>query len=134
MSAMGTDQLSRVFAALADPTRRDMVARLAESDTTVSRLAEPYHMSLQAVYKHLRVLEAAGIVSRPRGPQPRRVHLEVQALDLLNTWIERHRERVEGRYRRLDTVLREMTRDEHDEDRRDADRGRSEAPGDPDDS
>ncbi|HEY6738218.1 MAG TPA: metalloregulator ArsR/SmtB family transcription factor [Actinopolymorphaceae bacterium] len=131
---MGTDQLSRVFAALADPTRRDMVARLAESDTTVSHLAEPYRMSLQAVYKHLRVLEAAGIVSRPRGPQPRRVHLEVQALDLLDTWVERHRERVERRYRRLDTVLREMMKDDHDEDRGDGDRGRSQPPGDPDDS
>src|SRR6266849_1373562 len=100
---MTGDALSRVFAALADPTRRDMVARLSEGDATVSQLAEPYRMSLQAVYKHLRVLEDAGLVSRSRGPQPRPVRLEVQALDLMDTWIERHRDRVEQRYRRLDT-------------------------------
>ena len=97
---MTADTLSRVFAALADPTRRDMVARLSDGDATVSQLAEPYRMSLQAIYKHLRVLEDAGLVSRPRGPQPRPVRLEVQALDLMDTWIERHRERVEQRYRR----------------------------------
>jgi DNA-binding transcriptional ArsR family regulator len=97
---MTTDTLSRVFAALADPTRRDMVARLADDDATVSQLAEPYRMSLQAVYKHLRVLEDAGLVSRPQGPQPRPVRLEVQVLDQMDTWIERHRRRVEQRYRR----------------------------------
>src|SRR5512146_1053818 len=101
---MPTDTLSRVFAALADPTRRDMVARLADSDATVGQLAEPYQMTLQAVYKHLRVLEDAGLVSRPRGPQPRPVRLEVQALDLLDVWIERHRRRIEQRHRRLDAV------------------------------
>ena len=102
---MTADVLSRVFAALADPTRRDMVGRLSAGDATVSQLAEPYRMSLQAVYKHLRVLEDAGLVSRPRGPQPWPVRLEVQALDLMDTWIERHRVRVEQRYRRLDAVL-----------------------------
>ncbi|WP_372507126.1 ArsR/SmtB family transcription factor [Actinomadura madurae] len=65
---MATDTLSQVFAALADPTRRDMVARLSEGDATVSRLAEPYRISLQAVYKHLRVLEDAGLVSRAARP------------------------------------------------------------------
>jgi DNA-binding transcriptional ArsR family regulator len=105
---MTTDTLSQVFAALADPTRRDMVARLSDGDATVGQLAEPYRMSLQAVYKHLRVLEDAGLVSRPRGPQPRPVRLEVQALDLMDTWIERHRARVEQRYRRLDAVLAQM--------------------------
>ena len=88
---MTTDVLSRVFAALADPTRRDIVTRLAEGDATASQLAEPYRMTLQAVYKHVRVLEDAGLVSRPRGPQPRPVRLEAQAFDLLETWIERHR-------------------------------------------
>ena len=68
---MTADVLSRAFAALADPTRRDMVARLAEGDATVSQLAEPYRMTLQAVYKHLRVLEDAGLVSRPRAWPPR---------------------------------------------------------------
>ncbi|HLZ26282.1 MAG TPA: metalloregulator ArsR/SmtB family transcription factor [Chloroflexota bacterium] len=105
---MTADTLSRVFAAFADPTRRDIVARLAEGDATVSQLAEPYRMTLQAVYKHLRVLEDAGLVSRPRGPQPRSVRLEAQAFDLLGAWIERHRSRMEQRYRRLDAVLAEM--------------------------
>jgi DNA-binding transcriptional ArsR family regulator len=118
-----TDSLSRVFAALADPTRRDMVARLADSDATVSQLAEPYQMTLQAVYKHLRVLEDAGLVSRPRGPQPRPVRLEVQALDLMDTWIERYRGRAEQRYRRLDAVLAQMRGDDHEQDHRDAHRG-----------
>src|SRR5581483_8906524 len=108
---MTTDTLSRVFSALADPTRRDMVARLAEGDATVSQLAEPYRMTLQAVYKHLRVLEDAGLVSRPGGPQPRPVRLEVQVFDLMDTWIERHRRRVEQRYRRLDAVLAELDGD-----------------------
>src|ERR1700750_1830843 len=106
---MTADTLSRVFAALADPTRRDMVARLSEGDATVSQLAEPHRMSLQAIYKHLRVLEDAGLVSRPRGPQPRPVRLEVEALDLMDTWIERHRARVRHAYRQLADVLAEMT-------------------------
>jgi DNA-binding transcriptional ArsR family regulator len=131
---MTTDALSRVFAALADATRRDMVARLAEGDATVGQLAEPYRMTLQAVYKHLRVLEEAGLVSRPRGPQPRPVRLEVQVFDLMDTWIERHRARVEQRYRRLDAVLAQMKGDEHEQDHGDSHRSRSEAAGHPDDS
>jgi DNA-binding transcriptional ArsR family regulator len=109
---MSADTLDRVFAALADPTRRDMVARLADGDTTVSRLAEPYRMSLQAVYKHLRVLEDAGLVTRPPGPQPRPVRLEVQVFDLMDAWIERYRTRAEQRNRRLDAVLTAMEDDE----------------------
>jgi len=131
---MTADTLSRVFAALADPTRRDMVARLSDGDATVGQLAEPYAMSLQAVYKHLKVLEEAGLVSRPPGPQPRPVRLQTQALDLLDTWIERHRARAEQRYRRLDALLDEMkTRgEEHEQDHRDGHRGRPEAAGHPD--
>ena len=109
---MTTDTLSRVFAALADPTRRDMVARLAAGDATVNQLAEPYEMTLQAIYKHLRVLEDAGLVSRPPGPQPRAVRLEVQVFDLMDGWIERHRRRAERRYQRLDAVLEEMNHDD----------------------
>jgi DNA-binding transcriptional ArsR family regulator len=125
---MTADTLSRVFSALADPTRRDMVARLAEGDTTVSRLAEPYRMTLQAIYKHLRVLEDAGLVSRPPGPQPRPVRLETGVFDLMDAWIERYRRRAEQRYRRLDAVLAAMSesdRDgaEHDEDHGDGHRG-----------
>src|SRR5919204_33308 len=103
---MAADTLSRIFSALADPTRRDMVARLAEADVTVNQLAEPYRMTLQAVYKHLRVLEDAGVVSRPPGPQPRPVRLEAEVFDLMDRWIERYRRQAEERYRRLDAVLR----------------------------
>ena len=109
---MPLDTLSKVFAALADPTRRDMVARLSDADATVNQLAEPYTMSLQAVYKHLRVLEDAGVVRRPPGPQPRAVHLETGALELMDEWIERYRRRAEERYQRLDRVLAAMDDDE----------------------
>ena len=106
---MAADTLTRVFSALADPTRRDIVARLAEGDATVGQLAEPYRMTLQAVYKHLRVLEDAGLVSRPHGPQPRPVRLETEVLTQLETWIERYRRRAEQRYRRLDALLATMS-------------------------
>lgn len=102
---MTADALSRIFAALADPTRRDMVARLSAGDATVNQLAGPYEMTLQAVYKHLRVLEDAGLVSRPPGPQPRPVRLEADVFDLMGKWIERYRRRAEERYQRLDAVL-----------------------------
>ena len=105
---MTTDTLSRVFSALADPTRRSIVARLAEGDATVNQLAEPYRMTLQAIYKHLRVLEDAELVSRPHGPQPRPVHLEAEVFDLMDKWIERYRRQAEERYRRLDAVLEAM--------------------------
>ena len=115
---MTTDTLTRVFAALADPTRRDMVARLAAGDATASQLAEPYRMTLQAVYKHVRVLEEAGLVTRPPGPQPRPVHLEAGAFDVLDTWIEQYRVRAEQRYRRLDAVLAELEGEDHADDHR----------------
>ncbi len=105
---MPLDVLDRLFAALADPTRRDMVAQLSVGDATVNQLAEPYRMSLQAVYKHLRVLEEAGVVSRAPGPQPRPVRLETGALDRMDEWIERYRRRAEERYQRLDRVLAAM--------------------------
>lgn len=102
------DELSKVFAALADPTRRDMVARLAVSDATVSQLAEPYDVSIQAVSKHLKVLEDAGLVTRTREAQTRPVHLEAEVFDLMTKWIERYRKRAEERYQRLDALLAEM--------------------------
>ncbi len=105
------DRLSQVFAALADPTRRDMVARLAVGDATVGELAAPYDVTLQAVSKHLRVLEDAGLVSRSRDAQRRPVHLEAEVFDLMTKWIERYRRQAEERYRRLDDVLREMPGD-----------------------
>jgi DNA-binding transcriptional ArsR family regulator len=91
------DQLSRLFAALADPTRRDMVARLAVGDATVGQLAAPYDISKQAVSKHLRVLEDAGLVWRSREAQRRPVHLEANVFDLMTKWIARYQREAEGR-------------------------------------
>jgi DNA-binding transcriptional ArsR family regulator len=105
---MPADPLSRVFSALADPLRRDMVARLASGDATVLELAEPYQVTVQAVSKHLKVLEEAGLVSRSRAAQRRPVHLEAEVFDLMTRWIERYRREAEERYRRLDDVLRSM--------------------------
>ena len=111
---MAADPLSRVFAALADPTRRDMVARLADGDATVNELAAPYDVTVQAVSKHLKVLEDAGLVSRSRDAQRRPVHLEAEVFDLMTKWIERYRRQAEERYRRLDDVLRSMPDDPPD--------------------
>jgi DNA-binding transcriptional ArsR family regulator len=109
---MAADPLSRVFSALADPLRRDMVARLATGDATVLELAEPYDVTVQAVSKHLKVLQEAGLVSRSREAQRRPVHLEAEVFDLMTTWIERYRREAEQRYRRLDDVLRSMPDEE----------------------
>ncbi len=102
------DPLSQVFAALADPTRRDMVARLTAGDATVGELAAPYDVSMQAVSKHLKVLETAGLVTRGRDAQRRPVHLEAEVFDLMTKWIERYRQRAEERFQRLDAVLAAM--------------------------
>lgn len=102
------EPLDHVFAALADPTRRDIVARLATADATVGELAEPYDISMQAISKHLQVLERAGLVSKTRDAQRRSVHLEAEVFDLMTKWIERYRRQAEARYRRLDAVLAEM--------------------------
>jgi DNA-binding transcriptional ArsR family regulator len=103
------DSLSRAFSALADPTRRDLVARLSLADATVTELAAPYDVSLQAVSKHLKVLEDAGLVTRSRDAQRRPVHLEAEVFDLMTQWIERYRRQAEERYRRLDALLHEMS-------------------------
>ncbi|HEX5512023.1 MAG TPA: metalloregulator ArsR/SmtB family transcription factor [Actinomycetales bacterium] len=105
---MTGDQLSRVFAALADPTRREIVARLTTGDATLTELAEPYDVSVQAISKHLKVLEDAGVVSRRKEAQRRPVHLEAKVFDLMTKWIERYRGQAEERYERLDEVLRGM--------------------------
>lgn len=110
---MADDQLSRAFAALADPTRRDLVARLAVGDATVGELAEPYDVSVQAVSKHLRVLTDAGLVSKTRDAQRRSCHLEAEVFDLMTKWIERYRQQAQERYERLDAVLAEMQDEEH---------------------
>lgn len=109
---MDEQQLSRAFAALADPTRRDIVVRLAEGDATVGELAEPYHVSIQAVSKHIKVLTDAGLVTQSRDAQRRPCHLEAEVFDLMTKWIERYRLRAQERYERLDAVLAEMQGDE----------------------
>jgi DNA-binding transcriptional ArsR family regulator len=103
-----TDSLSRVFAALADSTRRDLVVRLTDGDATVGQLAAPYRVSVQAISKHLKVLEQAGLVSRSAERHRSPVHLEAAVFDLMTKWIERYRQQAEARYRRLDAVLAEM--------------------------
>ena len=108
----GDDRLSRVFAALADPTRRELVARLAVEDATLTELAAPHDMSIQAVSKHLKVLEDAGLVRRSRDAQRRPAHLEAEVLDLMTGWIERRRREHEEKYRRLEAVLGRMAEDE----------------------
>ena len=110
---MVEDQLSRVFAALADPTRRDMVARLAVADATVGELAQPYDVSIQAVSKHIKVLADAGLVTQTKDAQRRPCHLEAEVFELMTKWIERYRQQAEERYQRLDAVLAEL-----DDDRR----------------
>src|SRR5215216_7358263 len=118
---MSEDRLSRVFAALADPTRRDIVARLAVGDATVGQLALPYGVSIQAVSKHLRVLEDAGLVSHSRDAQRRPRHLEAEVFDLMTKWIEKYRRQAEERFRRLDAVLESMDEEESTDRRRSAD-------------
>jgi DNA-binding transcriptional ArsR family regulator len=106
------DQLSRAFAALADPTRRDLVARLSLGDATVGELAAPYRLTPQAISKHLKVLEEAGLVTRRRDAQRRPVHLEAEVLDQMTAWIERYRAQAEERFRRLDALLDRMAAEE----------------------
>ncbi|HKE99144.1 MAG TPA: metalloregulator ArsR/SmtB family transcription factor [Actinomycetes bacterium] len=113
---MAEDRLSKVFAALADPTRRDIIARLAVGDATVGQLAAPYDVSVQAISKHLKVLEDAGLVSRRRDAQRRPCHLEAEMFDLMTKWVERYRQRTEERFQRLDAVLAAMDADDRQTD------------------
>jgi len=105
-----TAQLDATFAALADPTRRAIVARLARSDATVTELAEPFDLSLPAVSKHLKVLEGCGLISRTRQAQFRPCHLEAQTLDAAVDWISEHRRTWTQRLDRLDEHLRDLQR------------------------
>lgn len=109
---MSEDELSRMFAALADPTRRDLVARLAVTDATLTELAASYDVTVQAVSKHLKVLEDAGLVRRTKVAQSRPCHLEAEVLDLMTGWIERRRREYEDRYQRLDVLLDEVAAEE----------------------
>ena len=103
-----TDQLSTTFAALADPTRRAILARLASGECSVSELAEPFDMSLPAISKHLKVLERAGLISRGRDAQRRPSRLEPKPLAEATEWLERYREIWEGNFQRLDALLDEL--------------------------
>jgi DNA-binding transcriptional ArsR family regulator len=105
---MATDQLSTTFAALADPTRRAILARLAAGECSVTELAAPFEMSLPAVSKHLRVLERAGLIARGREAQWRPCRLDAARLQEVAEWVERYRANWEQRLDRLDTYLQQL--------------------------
>jgi len=106
--ARDQDRLDATFAALADPTRRAILARLASGQASVAELAEPFAMSQPAISKHLKVLERAGLISRGRDAQRRPSRLEAEPLAEANEWLERYRELWEGNFERLDVLLDEM--------------------------
>lgn len=99
------EALDRAFAALADPVRRAIIARLSRGPATVNELAEPFEISKQAVSKHIQVLEHAGLVTRTRDAQRRPVHLNADRLEALTAWIDRYRLIHEQQFRRLDALL-----------------------------
>jgi DNA-binding transcriptional ArsR family regulator len=105
---MAPDGLDAVFAALADPTRRAILAKLATGEASVTELAEPFTMSQPAISKHLKVLERAGLISRGRDAQRRPRRLEVGPLAEVSQWLERYRRIWEGNYKRLDALLDEL--------------------------
>jgi DNA-binding transcriptional ArsR family regulator len=105
---MTTDRMSTTFAALADPTRRAILARLASGEASVNELAAPFQMSLPAVSKHLKVLERAGLISRGREAQWRPCRLEASPLREVADWVEHYRQFWEERFDRLDEYLKEL--------------------------
>jgi DNA-binding transcriptional ArsR family regulator len=105
---MATDRLSVIFAALADPTRRAILARLGEGDATVGELAEPFDISLPAISRHLKVLENAGLISRSRNAQWRSSSLEAAPLREATEWMERYRQFWDESLDRLDAHLKQM--------------------------
>jgi DNA-binding transcriptional ArsR family regulator len=105
MTSVVTDDLSTTFAALADPTRRAILTRLSAGEATVGELAEPFALTQQAVSKHLKVLEHAGLISRSRVAQARPCRLEPERFDTVAEWIGKHREVWHERYDRLDAHL-----------------------------
>lgn len=109
------DQLSTTLSALADPTRRAIIARLAAGEATVNELAAPFDMSLPAVSKHLKVLERAGLISRSRNAQWRPCRLEARPMKEIADWIERYRRFWDGSFDRLESYLREIQRKESDQ-------------------
>lgn len=109
---MPADALSATFSALADPTRRAILARLALGETSVKELAEPFRMSLPAVSKHLKVLERAGLIARGRRAQWRPCRLEAAPLKELADWVQNYRQFWEARFDRLDDYLQEIQKRE----------------------
>jgi DNA-binding transcriptional ArsR family regulator len=109
---MNNDRLDATFAALADPTRRAILVRLAQGEASVMELAEPFSMSQPAISKHLKVLERAGLVSRGRDAQRRPCRLEAVPLREATDWLERYREHWEKRYQQLDDLLEELKKKE----------------------
>src|SRR5437016_13333738 len=103
-----THRLDTIFAALADPTRRAILARLASGQASVTELAEPFAMSQPAISKHLKVLERAGLISRGRDAQRRPRRVEPQRLAEASEWLERYRKILEGNFERLDSLLAEL--------------------------
>ena len=106
-------QLDAIFAALADPTRRAIVARLAKGEASVRELAEPFEMSQPAISKHLKVLERAGLISRGRDAQRRPCRLEPAPLREATEWLDRYRAMSEARFERLDDLLEELKEKRH---------------------
>lgn len=115
---MPADQLSTTFAALADPTRRAILARLVSGSCSVTELAEPFDMSMPAVSKHLRVLERAGLIARGREAQWRPCRLEAAPLKEVAEWAERYRHIWEARFDRLDDYLQELKQREEEKEKR----------------
>ncbi|GAA3205570.1 metalloregulator ArsR/SmtB family transcription factor [Actinocorallia longicatena] len=111
---MPDDALSLTFSALADPTRRALLARLAAGEATVNELAEPFDISLQAVSKHLKVLERAGLITRGRTAQWRPCRLETAPLTEASAWIERYKAGWDGRFDRLEDELRALQEQAHE--------------------
>jgi DNA-binding transcriptional ArsR family regulator len=105
---MDTHRLDAAFSALADPTRRAILARLALGETSVTELAEPFDISLPGISKHLKVLEGAGLISRGREAQWRPCRLEPEALKVASDWLEQYRALWEARFDRLDDYLKEL--------------------------
>ncbi|ADB34965.1 transcriptional regulator, ArsR family [Kribbella flavida DSM 17836] len=103
--AYDDEALDRAFLALADPVRRALIARLSRGPATVNELAEPFPITLQAVSRHISVLEAAGLITRTRDGQRRPCHLAPSALEQLTSWIDQYRLETERRFRRIDAVL-----------------------------
>jgi DNA-binding transcriptional ArsR family regulator len=106
--------LDRAFLALADPVRRSLIARLSRGPATVNELAEPFPITLQAISRHISVLEAAGLITRTRDGQRRPCHLAPSALEQLTGWIDQYRLTTERRFRRIDAVLETVKEQDHE--------------------